>query len=73
MKKQRIQISDSANTYHYNHVQSTDFAALTTYNYGTVGLATGTPNNCENVWCGTATQYAAIVSKDPQTLYFIIP
>jgi len=53
---------------------ATDAALATTATTATVGNSVDDQNQTPNalVWTGTAAQYAALGSKDANTLYFVI-
>ena len=53
---------------------STDSVNATTAATATVGNSVDDQNQTANalVWTGTAAEYAALVSKDANTLYFVI-
>ena len=53
---------------------ATDAATATTATTATVGNSVDDQNQTPNalVWTGTAAQYAALGSKDANTLYFVI-
>ena len=55
-------------------VNSTNATTATTATTATVGDSIDDQNQASNalVWTGTAAEYAALVSKDANTLYFVI-